>query len=84
MPIRYELEITQIAQQNNSKAVKTQTKIVRGHMMIKGSSKINFTSKKTIKWGHIHGVLKGLPVQVGNIHVVWGLNTVKARSQSRK
>ena len=49
-------------------------------MMSKGSSKINLSSKKTIKWGQINGVLKGLPVQVGNIHVVWGLKTVKVRS----
>lgn len=82
-PIRYELKMNQIAQQNNSKTVKTQTKIVRSQMMRKGSSKISFTSKKTIKWGQIHGVLKGLPVQVGNIHVVWGLNTFKVRSKKK-
>ena len=79
-PIRYELRITQITPQNNSKVVQTQNKIVRRQMVSKGSSKIHFSSKKTIKWGQINGVLKGLPVQVGNIHVVWGLKTVKVRS----
>ena len=75
-PIRYELKITQIAQQNKSKIARIQN-IVKSQMMNKGSSNIKFTVKKTIKWGHINGVLKGLPVTVGNIHVVWGLMTSK-------
>ena len=75
-PIRYELKITQIAQQNKSKIANTQN-IVKSQMMNKGSSNIRFTVKKIIKWGHINGVLKGLPVTVGNIHVVWGLKTSK-------
>ena len=75
-PIRYELKITQIAQQNQSKIARIQN-IVKSQIMNKGSSNIKFTVKKTIKWGHINGVLKGLPVTVGNIHVVWGLKTSK-------
>ena len=76
-PIRYELEITNITQENKVKTVKMQNKIMNSQKMSKGLSKINFTTKKTIQWGHIPGVLKGLPVKVGNIHVVWGLKTIK-------
>ena len=81
-PIRYELKITQIAHENKSKIARIQN-IVKSQMMNKGSSNIKFTVKKTIKWGHINGVLKGLPVKVGNIHVVWGLKTSKVALQGK-
>ena len=76
-PIRYELEITKNTQKKKAKTVKIKNKIMKSQKMSKGLSKINFTTKKTIEWGHIPGVLKGLPIEVGNIHVVWGLKTIK-------
>ena len=76
-PIRYELEITQITERKKSKIKQIHNELARRQMMIKGSNNISLTTKKTIKWGHIHGVLKGLPVKVGTVHVVWGLKTLK-------
>ena len=76
-PIRYELELTKIAKKKKAKIVKIKNKIMKSQKMSKGLSKISFTMKKTIEWGHIPGVLKGLPIKAGNVHVVWGLKTIK-------
>ena len=46
-------------------------------MLKKGYNKILFNFKKTIEWGHIDGMIRGLPVQIGSFHVVWGLKTTQ-------